>query len=441
MSLSISLTNIQHVKRLDYTFNLSCNGLIAITGKNGAGKTTLARAIRMLSFADTFEKTASGHIFTAESSINYSWDGQSFIFMYDPSLKTLNCRSAVPKEWKHLISCELSIPHGERFNFFRSISDADLDIRRSLIVGDFSIPEELIAFLHEIYPDNKFDDLVEIRIRKAIYYCILRPDDRYVREDYFSSGEYFLVSLYRRIRSGYKLIFVDEIDISLDASAQVRLVEQLRGLCSKYHVNIGFTTHSLALMKTLSPDELSFMEIVDNVVTIRPTSYNFIKSILYGFRGWDRYILTEDDVLKEFVEYLIETYCKDIFYRYIVIYIGGSGNVTDLLRRNKSENFLADSQNVIAILDGDQKQMRHANKPDTYCIPIANVERALYDLYQQSDFKPRLRDGLAKEPKVLFNNMLRQHLMAKREIFKKICEAHNQEVRTFAQQLQSFLAR
>src|SRR4051812_10587645 len=110
MSLNISLTNIQHIKRLDYTFNLSRNGLIAITGKNGAGKTTLARAIRMLSFADTFEKTASGHIFTAESSINYSWDGQSFMFMYDPSLKTLNCRSAVPKEWKLLISCELSIP-------------------------------------------------------------------------------------------------------------------------------------------------------------------------------------------------------------------------------------------------------------------------------------------------------------------------------------------
>lgn len=440
MSLSISLTNIQHIKQLNYKFNLNRNGLIAITGKNGAGKTTLARAIRMLSFADTFEKTASGHIFTAESSINYSWDGQSFMFMYDPSLKTLNCRSAVPKEWKLLISCELSIPHGERFNFFRSISNADLDIRRALIVGDFSIPEELIAFLHEIYPD-KFDDLVEIRIRKAVYYCIRRSDDRYVREDYFSSGEYFLVSLYRRIRSGYKLIFVDEIDISLDASAQVRLVEQLRGLCLKYQVNIAFTTHSLALMKTLNPDELSFMETIEDVATIRLTSYNFIKSILYGFRGWDRYILTEDDVLKEFVEYLIENYCKNIFYRYIVIYIGGSGNVTDLLRRNKSESFLADSQNVIAILDGDQERRRHAKRADTYCIPIANVERALYDLYQQPDFKPRLRDELAKEPKVLFNNIQREHLMTKREIFENICEAHSQKVRTFAEQLQNFLAR
>ena len=47
--------------------------------------------------------------------------------------------------------------------------------------------------------------------------------------------------------SSRKLIVIDEIDISLDAAAQAKLVEQLRLSCQKYAVNIVFTTHSLTL--------------------------------------------------------------------------------------------------------------------------------------------------------------------------------------------------
>ena len=39
------------------------------------------------------------------------------------------------------------------------------------------------------------------------------------REDYLSSGEYFLIRLYRTIMSSARLIVIDEIDISLDAVA------------------------------------------------------------------------------------------------------------------------------------------------------------------------------------------------------------------------------
>jgi len=439
MFFNISLANIQHISRLNCSFDLNRYGLTAITGKNGCGKTTLARSLRMLAFADTFEKTASRNIFTTESRIDYSFDGQTYSFSYDSTLENLNSRTPVPSGWQSLFSCELAIPHGERFNFFRSISNADSQIRRDLILGKFTIPFELIDFLHEIYPDKDFGNLVKLQIRKDFYYCIRRPEDRYIREDYFSSGEYFLVSLYRKVLLGYKLIFIDEIDISLDASAQVRLVAQLRLLCAKYRVNIAFTTHSLALMKTLHSGELNLMEATNNLVALRPISYNFVKSILYGFSGWDKYILTEDIVLKEFIEYLINFYCRDIFYQYIVIYIGGSGNVSDLLARNANENFLGESQNVIAILDGDQARFRHARRPNTLCIPILNVEKALFDLYNQANFQPKLSCGRDNEPKVLFDQLLRQKLMSKMQIFEKIRVAFDAELAAFSQTLQQFL--
>jgi ABC-type dipeptide/oligopeptide/nickel transport system ATPase subunit len=286
---------------------------MAIVGKNGCGKTTLARAIRNISFADTFIKTAAVGIFNADSSIEYELDAEKIVFSYDNVIRSLNCRQTVPSAWKTAVSAELSIPFGERFNFFKSISDADLDIRSALILEDFDSPLELIAFLKSIYRNEKFASLVEVRVKRSTYYCIRLPDGRYIREDYFSSGEYFLVNLYKRIRSRCRLIFVDEIDISLDAAAQVRLVTELRSLCAQYGVNVTFTTHSLAMMRTLDPRELYYMDTVGNEVQVRLTSYSYVKSVLYGFRGWDRYILTEDDVLKEFIEFIISKYQQPEF--------------------------------------------------------------------------------------------------------------------------------
>lgn len=322
--LTVKLSGIQHVKSLRYSFDLDKDGLVAIVGKNGAGKSTLAKALRTLSHADTFEKTAARNIFTPESRIDYQLGDDNLAFTFDASLRSLNCKDRISQNWRTVATCELSVPYGERFNFFKSISDADLQIRRAIILGDYSIPTELILFLKSIYADSKFDQLVEVRVGKSSYYCIRRPDDRYVREDYFSSGEYFLVSLYRRLRSNFKLVFIDEIDISLDASAQVRLVHELRKMCHKYGATVGFTTHSLAMMKTLHPEELHYMEEDNGRTTIKSASYNFIKSLLYGFKGWDKYILTEDEILKELLEYVIQRYCKDIFYQYIIIYIGGN---------------------------------------------------------------------------------------------------------------------
>jgi ABC-type Mn2+/Zn2+ transport system ATPase subunit len=84
--------------------------------------------------------------------------------------------------------------------------------------------------------------MVEVTAKGKRYYAIVKDDGTYIREDYLSSGEYFLINLYRTIKGSSQLIVIDEIDISLDAAAQANLAKWLRGF-TKYERKILY--HSL----------------------------------------------------------------------------------------------------------------------------------------------------------------------------------------------------
>lgn len=440
MRLSIELTKIQHIKSMSFNIDTSNNNITCIVGKNGSGKTTLIKAIKNLSSANTFARTSSNGIFCNESAIVYNIGSEEYCFRYDPAINGLNCRAAIPSLIKSQIAVELPIPHGERFNFFQTVSEADLDIRRAIILENYTRPNELIEFLADIYFGKSFDNLVEIKINGTNHYCLVLDDNRYIREDYLSSGEYFLISLYRKITGNCKLIVIDEIDISLDAAAQVHLVRKLREFCKKYTTSILFTTHSLAMMRTLDVSELLYMQDDGNDVKIYSASYNYIKSLLFGFAGWDKYILTEDDVLQRFLVYVIQRYCPSIFYVYKIIYVGGGSQVTDLLRRNAQEKFLAEPANVIAVLDGDQKPLRHAQRNSTFCIPIESVEKSFFMRHQMVIFGP-WKGKFDDNAKVFYSHVIRNRLMSEMQIFTHLCDWNDDSMNVFANVLAEFLSR
>ncbi|MCB4324350.1 AAA family ATPase [Alcaligenes sp. 13f] len=378
MNFNISIRNIQNIKKIEFSLDLADKSLVCITGKNGSGKTMLIKAIGNLINADILSKTSAPRIVSDNSEINYEIGGKSVIFKYNKKLKMLDSRDTLSKTLKDKLSVELPIPYGERFNFFKKIGGIDNDIRRQVVLQRYSRPTELIDFLKAIYATNKFDNLVEIQVKNVPYYVIPYEDNYYLREDYFSSGEYFLISLYRRIRSNYLAVFIDEIDISLDAAAQVCLVEWLNKFKEIYKTKFIFTTHSLAMMQTLSDNLFCMEEQADGSITIEKRSYGFIKSTLFGFNGWEKYILTEDEALKDFLIYLIDRYCAKPFYQFKIIYIGGGTNTTDLMQRNKIEKFFSEEyKNVMAILDGDQKGKAHAKKENVHCIPMESIEKEL----------------------------------------------------------------
>ena len=274
----VVLEAVQHIEMLSLEVDLSTNGLMCLVGRNGTGKTTLVRALRNLSLSDTFLKTANPHAFSAQSRITYDVDGAQIVYSYDPEIRSLNCKSRIAPEIRRLISAELPIPHGTRFNYAKSASEADLDIRRAIALGSYNRPTELIDFLNAIYASEKYAATAEVKVRGKSYYAIVQADGTYIREDYLSSGEFFLINLYRTIKGPSRLIVIDEIDLSLDAAAQVNITAWLRGFCDRYLRKILFTSHSLAVMRTLEPAELYYISQEPGRHFIELASYSYVKA-------------------------------------------------------------------------------------------------------------------------------------------------------------------
>lgn len=435
------LSNIQHIDELSFNIDLSENKLMCIVGKNGVGKTTLIRAIKNLQSADTFTKTASPYIFNNNSHIKYTIDEVEYSFKYIPQLQVIDTKSIIDERIKNNIHVELPIPHGERFNHFQRLNKIDEELRKNISLEKYKKPNELISFLSNVYNSSRFDNLKETSIKESKYYFILKGDDFYIREDYLSSGEFFVISLFKTIEHKSKLIVIDEIDISLDASAQVNLINELRKFCINYQVNIVFTTHSLALMKTLLDSELHYMENNKSVVALRNVSYNYVKSMLFGFKGWDKYILTEDIVLQKYLEFLIGQYKKSVFFEYKIIYIGTGNSVVDLMHRNKDNHFFSSPENVISVLDGDQKDYGYCkNDCKVSFIPFESVEKRLKEYYDYEN-----RSGLPfveknDTPKKLYKSLIKTKKMSDIDIFSFINEKNKDEVDKFQSQLIGFLS-
>lgn len=450
------MQNVQHIKKQKAVFDLSQNSIICITGKNSVGKTTLIRAIRNLAINSTFQETAAPYIFQEDSSITYSIDGfdKDIEFTYNRFIKGIDSKQDIPEDIKSKIKVELPIPHGERFNHFRRLADIDEELRAKIAIGDYTTSNELVTFLEKIYGDNRFEGLKQVEIKKTSYYFILKDEiDRfYIREDYFSSGEYFVINLFKQIQQGKKLIVIDEIDISLDASAQVNLVEALRAYCNQYETNIVFTTHSLALMKTLEDGELHYMEKEpgEGLISITPRSYNFVKSIMYGFIDFDKYILTEDACLANYINFLLGSAGFNMFYQYQVIYIGGATQVIDLMQRNITAKFLSEPENILAVLDGDQNGKDYLNGiNNVILLPFLNIELELYRRYVAgelavSDIKEITNKNETDRAKNFYKQITKKHfktgsIMPEPEIYRYLETLDPEGVQEFKRQLIEFL--
>ncbi|WP_253256695.1 AAA family ATPase [Stenotrophomonas sp. VV52] len=398
--------------------DLSTPGLVCLVGRNGTGKTTLVRALRNLSNADTFNRTATPYAFSDKSRITYEAGGERVAFTYDEKIRSLNCRDTIPSTLRKMIEAELPMPHGRRFNYFKSASEADLDIRKAISFGKYARPEELIDFLGAIYGSDRFSTMAEVRVKGKSYYAIVRNDGTYIREDYLSSGEYFLINLYRTIKGSAKLLVIDEIDLSLDAAAQANLASWLRRFCVEYNCKVVFTTHSLALMHKLEPGEMFYMDQVDGNVSIEPTSFSFARAKMFGFAGFDRCIVTEDTSLTAFITHLVKKYCPRTILSYKIIYVGSGARVGALVSDNDREKFLGPADQVIGIVDGDQKDEGYAQHPSIHLIPLKSVEKALLaESKQDPDFPFHVPRMTFDKEKSLIRHILKRGIATQSEIY------------------------
>ena len=196
------------------------------------------------------------------------------------------------------------------------------------------------------------------------------------------------------------------------------------------------------MMQTLDDDELLYMERCGDQTELRPVSYSYVRSLLYGFAGWDRYILTEDWVLRDFLKFFIRDRIRDVFFRFKIIYIGGADRVVDLLRRNRESHFFSGPENVIAILDGDQRHEKFMKEGDVFCLPFESVEKALFVHYKEDDFpNSQVRERKFNSPKDLFGTLVHERLMSRDEINDYLCRKYEHELEPLHERLTLFLSR
>lgn len=444
LNFKLQIKNIQHIKDFTFEVDLSKNKLMAVVGKNGVGKTLLFKSIQNLITSNTFSKTSNKHIFNQDSQIIYTIDfHKSYIFIYNDSVETLDLKENIDDETIKNINVELPIPFGERFQFIR-FGDIDSSLRANIVTQKYNKPEQLIELLNFIYDTDRFNNLIEVEISKKKFYAIVLEDDYYIREDYLSSGEYFVINIYKLIQSRCKLIAIDEIDISLDAMAQVRFIKKLREIIQEYEINLIFSTHSLGIMKTLESNELFYMDFNDGNCTIENKSYNYIKSLLYGFTDYDKYLLVEDDVLKDFIDFILSG--EKIFHKYIVLPIGGADNVVKLMEKNSEKEVFGKIENVKSVLDGDMSSKTIYNsRGDILFLPFESIEKDLYSFNLSENFINFTQEEINKfnlqnvNAKTLYKVVIREEKKTQIEIFEFLKSKKTSQVDIFKSNLIDFL--
>lgn len=439
----VVIKNIKAIKSLSVEFSFSDKGILVVTGKNGIGKTSLVKAFSLLSDPLVFIKSSGEKSINEKSYISISIDEHSpIVYKYNDIHKSLDSKDILPK--KNKVLAELSVPYGKRFKQFSLISEYDREIRANIASSQYGRAEKLISFLGEIYSSDKFGDLKETRVNKHLFYFRLLDDDYYIREDHFSSGEFFLIQLYRLITSGASLVLVDEVDVALDAAAQVRLYSTITPLLKEYKTRLIVISHSLAFMSTVGEGEIYYLEDKGECISLEQRSLGYVKSDLYGFTGKDRYILVEDDVLAGFVKFLINSHIKT-FFEYEIIAVGGEPQIKSMISKNSRDRIFGPPKDVIVIVDKDIiEKVKSDGLTQVHSSPVNDIEVFIYKNRERLLPNIKLKDFKAagkekKTAKTFWSKIIGSAQVREEYLYSLIELEHKEEVSSLISVLKKHL--
>jgi ABC-type cobalamin/Fe3+-siderophores transport system ATPase subunit len=440
MIVSVSIKALQHLADINVSFDFTRDPLICMASKNGVGKTSIIKALALLRDTAVISKTSSVFSINQETQIDITLNDDVYTFRYRDG--DLDTKDILRDE--SFISVELPIPYGKRFSEFPALGSIDMTLREMFLKGDYQDAHELIAFLKSVYrEENKFHNLKVVRIKGENYYFLPLDKNRYIREDYFSSGEFFVISIFKMIVSPSQFIIIDEIDVSLDSSAQISLMNAVRKICVEREKKILFTSHSLAIIKTIYEfgTPIIYLKNEGGDISHNLVSYSFIQLEMFGFQGYDRFIFTEDVTLESYINYRLSG--LSIRNRYKVIYIGGCDNVVDLLKRNAMTHFICQPVDAKAVLDGDAAG-KYGRRPDVIISPFDDIEDEIHRKYREENAVhnlPNVAPENAKS-KAYWKKLLEsreQHGLTREDIFRILEKGFEHEADNFTQALLNFI--
>ncbi len=406
----IVIENIKNIKSM--CFDIPDPGLHIITGTNGSGKTTLFTCINRICNSNAYRLG-----FPAKSNDNYDLFAGKITYQYNDQKISYSRREN--GEWRP------STRNSTVLQSFRYPQIINITTKDQRVFSQENITPRrrgtdpwLNEQLNTIFATDKFTQMIKITTgdlrrgrgveqdrRRNIAYAIPLGNNKYYTERSFSFGEIVLVNMLFDIQNvpNGSLILIDELELAIHPSSQIRLVQCLKTLAQERGLTILISTHSASIIK--SQKNVIFLDVKDegNVDVI----YKCPPAKAIGAIGMredtnpDIIVLVEDEMGKSLFHALKQKYNSlqdETSYLDIrILEIGGFPNVIHFYIETNNYIFY-DNVHVSAFMDKDV---------ETDIIPYPQYSNA--SLIQQYHDNSNYLHFLPYTPEVLLIKVLYSH--------------------------------
>lgn len=367
MNKVIKINSLRNVESL--TFEMPKPGVYLLTGENGAGKSTLLACMRRIGYSNAFPlhfpKSAISEKLDSftKASIVYEVAGRSVEYKYrgerwTPQPRT-NSDVLGKFEYPSVVyigaTADRITPRPEDFKPNKTKAPS----------GD------IVANANEVFGSQKFNDLKVANVTRGVSESFLfkvgvGASTEYYSERNFSLGELCVLKLLKNIEScpNNSLLLIDEIEMALHPSAQIRLFRLLERLAKPKNLTVIVSSHSVSLIKTVARANL--IHLMRDESKIVPVFGAFPSFVLGGVadseeRTFDAMIYVEDEVAERIVTELVQLCLFEKFggAGYLkpkvgITPIGGYSKVAMYLSRH--ESMWRVGLRCHALLDADVKE-------------------------------------------------------------------------------------
>lgn len=311
----IIIKDIKSIKQLN--FNIPNPGLYIITGTNGAGKTTLFTCINRIcnnnAYRAGFPAKSNENFDDFSGSITYKNNGQEVSYSRKPSGEwrpnTKNSTVLASFNYPSILNITT--------NGKRIFSQDDIKPRSK------STDSWINDSLNEIFDTKKFSKMAKIKTkgrgkvkdrRSNAAFMIPLGEEKYYSERSFSFGEIVLLNMLFDIEKepNGAMILIDELEMAIHPSSQIRLINFLKKLASTRDLTILVSTHSASIIKSQT-DVIFLNKNTDDTVEV---IYNCPPAKAIGAIGMredtnpDIVILVEDPMAKSLFFALQQKYME-----------------------------------------------------------------------------------------------------------------------------------
>ena len=335
----IIIENIRNIELMK--FRIPAPGVHIITGKNGSGKTTLFTCINRIGNKNAyklgFQSSNDSSMDVFSGSITYEIDGNKVKYTKrsNGEWRPHKRNSSVFQEFSYPQIINITTKDQRIFT-----QEKILSRRRG--TEDVWINEKM----NLVFGVDKFSSMIKIPAgemrgrkgvnqRRNIAYAIPLSDGKFYTEQNFSFGEIIMINLFHDIKNAVNgsLILIDELEMALHPSAQIRLIVALKELAKDKGLTILISTHSSSIIR--AEKNVIFLEQDDlgniNVIYQCPPAKAIGAIGMREDTSPDIIVLVEDSMAKSFFNALKQKYFslqeESNYLDIRILEIGGYENV------------------------------------------------------------------------------------------------------------------